>query len=93
MRIGFSHNMIGKKHGRAVRSLAVFFLLFTVADIAMPQYFCDEEVCGLPLKLIVSERVVSDTTAQNLVTSVSSTEESRPEKPAPEAPHEEDRFC
>jgi hypothetical protein len=45
-----------KKHGRLVRGVVVFFLLFTGADLTMPQYFCGgEEVGNLPLQSRVAK--------------------------------------
>lgn len=92
MRADFSLNSIRRRHGRVVRGLAVFFLLFTSADIALPQYFCEEEVGGIPL----SRALPADATERDLVasvSSVSSSKDSRPEAPDREAPHEEDCFC
>jgi hypothetical protein len=48
MRQSFTIDGIKKRHGRLVRAEAIFFLLFTVADITMPQYFCgrrSQEAC------------------------------------------------
>jgi hypothetical protein len=69
---------IRRGHGRLVRALALFFVLFTGADIALPQYFCGgEEVGGLPLGSVAT----------------STSEDSLPGQVPDEAPHEEDCFC
>jgi hypothetical protein len=84
---------IKKRHGRLIRTVAVFFVLFTGADLALPQYFCGgEEIGGLPLG---SVRAAS-TEAGDPVTDRSALP--APEAPLPgqdsdQVPHEEDCFC
>ena len=43
MKQGFTIVSIRRRHGRLVRAVALFFVLFTGADIALPQYFCGGE--------------------------------------------------
>lgn len=86
MKRGRGINLNGRRHGRIVRAVALFFVLFTVADITLPQYFCGgEEIGGLPLAATAAPETAglgSDPGA---------------EAPSPgrdsEAPHEEDCFC
>lgn len=86
MKPGRGINMSGRRHGRIVRAVAVFFVLFSVADITLPQYFCaGEEIGGLPLS------------AMNAPEAASLGAETGTGAPSPgrdsEAPHEEDCFC
>lgn len=93
MRTGFSLISIKKKHGRLVRGVALFFVLFTGADIALPQYFCgDGEIGGTPTDSASLYSPADKSTVENSEI-VSGTNDSRPERPAPEAPHNEDCFC
>ena len=81
------------RHGRLVRALAVFFLLFTGADLTLPQYFCGgEEVGGLPIHRSTVTFASDQSTDTNAVAS-SAVLSSSSDRPAPEAPHEEDCFC
>ena len=92
MKSGFSIDAIRRKHGRLVRAVAVLFLLYTGADIAMPQYFCGEEVGGLPLASFLSDRAARrDDTPTRLA---SAPEAPRPNDSDSQAPHDdEDCFC
>jgi hypothetical protein len=86
--------LIKKRYGRFVRAVAVFFLLFTGADILMPQYFCDDEIGGISLPtaaaiLNTEERSAGDRD----VASVAGSDDSRSRQPSDTAPHEEDCFC
>lgn len=90
MKQGFTIIPIRRRHGRIVRAVALFFVLFTGADIAMPQYFCGgEEIGGLPLTSVIASTEAGE----------SSTDRSAiPEAPLPgqdsdQVPHEEDCFC
>lgn len=67
------------------RAVALFFLLFTVADILLPQYFCREEWQALP--------AVSTAPVRNNVAGQENT--TPPDAPRPDAPvrYEEDCFC
>lgn len=93
MASGFSLNSVRKRHGRAVRAVAVLFLIYTGADLAMPQYFCgSEEMGGLSpnsshINIARSER------NEALVAALTSSDESQPGQPSDEAPHDEDCFC
>lgn len=74
--------------------VAVFFLIYTGADIMLPQYFCGgEEIGNLPLQTRIT--TTDDRDANERAGAViSSSENSHPERlPEQEAPHEEDCFC
>lgn len=94
MRVASRINPIGKRHARLVRVLAVFFLLYTGADIFLPQYFCNgEEVGNLPLQVSAAS-LPNITTAESWDIASLISQESRPDQaPEREAPHEEDCFC
>ena len=93
MKQEFTISSIRKRHGRLIRAVSVFFLLFTVADIAMPQYFCGgEEVGGLPLgSVATSPSEAADPGTER--SAVPEPEDSLPGQVPEEAPHEEDCFC
>lgn len=95
MKSGRRKALTGKRHGRVVRAVAVFFLLFTAADIALPQYFCGEEIGGLPLK---SRAAAAGATGNREVGDsafVSRPDNSRPDQPSDpqQDQHSEDCFC
>ena len=93
MRAHFTTGRIGRRQRRLVRAVAVFFLLFTAADITLPQYFCGgEEVGGIPLRQVT--RVATEDAAPDstLLASLNS-EDSLPSHDGEQAPHEEDCFC
>ena len=70
-----------------VRAVAVFFVLFTVADITLPQYFCGgEEIGGRPLAATVAPEVAG-------LGADLGTEAPWPSRDSEQAPHEEDCFC
>ena len=76
-----------RRHGRLVRAVAVFFLLFTVADITLPQYFCaGEEIGGRPLASTAFPETAG------LGTDLG-TEAPLPGRDSEQVPHEEDCFC
>lgn len=95
MKRGFTIGGFRNRHGRLLRAVAVFFLLYTGADIALPQYFCGGEAAGLPDVIIASTSI--DNSEQRILTNgdlaVSDASDSRPRPPEKEAPHEEDCFC
>jgi hypothetical protein len=93
MRTGFGLRKIRQGHGRLVRAVAVFFLLFTCADLSMPEYFCDEEAGALPVNLTVRQKAGDVATGLDLAAAASTTEDALPGAPDSEAPHEEDCFC
>jgi hypothetical protein len=66
------------------RALALFFLLFTAADILLPQYFCPDE--WRPLPLAVQQALAGQPADLSTLP---------PDAPTPEdsRPHEEDCFC
>lgn len=87
MKRGRGINTSGKRHGRLVRAVAVFFVLFTIADITLPQYFCaGEEIGGLPL----ASAAASDMTGPG---ADGGTEMPSPSRDSEQVPHEEDCFC
>lgn len=94
MKADFSLISISKRYGRLVRVVAVFFLLFTAADLMMPQYFCGEgEIGGVPLRIVDAASTTSDKVADMQLAALPDTNDSRRDEPSREAPHEEDCFC
>ena len=93
MKQEFTISSIRKRHGRLIRAVSVFFLLFTAADIALPQYFCGgEEVGGLPLSHVAAAPAeAADPGTER--SSVPAPADSLPGQVPDEAPHEEDCFC
>ena len=92
MRINLNSSL-KRRHGRLIRAVAIFFLLFTGADIFLPQYFCGDEVAGLP-DLVSSSVLAHDLVEKKDAPSlVSNSENSTPGQPSEEQPHEEDCFC
>lgn len=93
MALDFSLNSIRKRNGRLIRVVAVFFLVYTGADLFMPQYFCGaEEMAGLTVRSLpaVANHEGSDGVT---VAAVSRSDGSVPGQPSDQAPHEEDCFC
>ena len=88
MKQGFTISSIRKRRARFVRAVAVFFVLFTLCDIALPQYFCGggEEVGGLPLHLSATADAGDRSDSLTL-------EATNPEQDSEQALHEEDCFC
>jgi hypothetical protein len=93
MRSGLN-SRLKKKHGRIVRGVAIFFMLFTAADLTMPQYFCGDEMGGLPdsISYSVSANILPEGSRIAAV-NISSSENSIPDQPSDQEPHEEDCFC
>lgn len=87
--------LIKKRYGRFVRAVTVFFLLFTGADILMPQYFCDDEIGGISLPVAAAELNADERPAgdRDEVASVAGSDDSRSRQPLDTSPHEEDCFC
>jgi hypothetical protein len=83
---------IRKKHGHVARSLALFFLLFTGADLFLPQYFCGGEEVG---RIPVNGQTVSSTSKANtpFIATAFQSDNSRPDQPEDREHHEEDCFC
>ncbi len=73
--------------------MALFFLLFTVGDIALPQYFCaGEELAGLPLRSVsAASTEVGDSVPDRAA--VPAPETPLPGQDSEQVPHEEDCFC
>ena len=79
-------NRSGRRYGRIVRAVALFFVLFTVADITLPQYFCgSEEIGGRTLAATVTPETAG-------LGADPGTQAPSPGRDS-EAPHEEDCFC
>lgn len=96
MRSSFTIGGFRNRHGRVLRAVAVFFLLYTGADIALPQYFCGGEASGLPDVIIASTSVAvgGETRVHtNSYLTASDASGSQGERPEAETPHEEDCFC
>lgn len=87
--------LIKKRYGRFVRAVAVFFLLFTGADILMPQYFCDDEIGGIspPITSAATSNIDERAVGDSKVAAVSDLDDSRSRQPSDSEPHEEDCFC
>jgi hypothetical protein len=94
MREVLSLKSIRRRHGRLVRVIAVFFLIYTGADIMLPQYFCGgEEIGNLSLQTKIATTDASKV-RENADAFIRSSERShRDQLPNREAPHEEDCFC
>jgi hypothetical protein len=69
-----------KRRGLWVRTLALFFLLFTAVDLFLPQYFCaGEEVAGIPVN---GQTVSSADKAKNqYLAAAFNSDDSRPDQP------------
>jgi hypothetical protein len=87
--------LVKKRYGRFVRAVAVFFLLFTGADILMPQYFCDDEIGGISLPTASAATLNTDERAagDSKVAAVADSDDSRSRQPSDPSSHEEDCFC
>lgn len=93
MRVASIINPVRKRHTRLARVLALFFLIFTGADISMPQYFCGgEEVGDLPTQSRSAKTTIL-TTDESRTIAVYSAQESQPGESPEQVPHEEDCFC
>jgi hypothetical protein len=77
------------RKGRLVRGVALFFLLFTLADITLPQYFCTEEFGFRELTIRVSAAEKETLLKTIPVKSDTQQEDQQPEQEH----HEEDCFC
>ena len=94
MRSNFTIGGFRNRHGRLLRAVAVFFLLYTGADIALPQYFCAGEAAGLPDVVVASTATGGGAhTRTGGDVTLSDVKDSRPGRPEQEAPHDEDCFC
>jgi len=83
-------NTIRKRHGLLVRGVAIFFVLFAVADIVFPEY-CRETAQKHSAESSASVLVSNgknDGTQRITATSVSN--DSRQDQPTENAPHEGD---
>lgn len=94
MRSSFTIGGFRNRHGRVLRAVAVFFLLYTGADIALPQYFCGGEAAGLPDVIVASTAVGGNARVYtNGDLTVSDASDSQSGQPETEVPHDEDCFC
>jgi hypothetical protein len=96
MRSSFTIGGFRNRHGRLLRAVAVFFLLYTGADIALPQYFCGGEAAGLPDVIIASTSTTIGGDAHvytNGDLTVLNASDSQPGRHETETPHAEDCFC
>lgn len=75
-----------------VRVVAIFFLLFTLADITFPEVFCRE---GIGAFVTEQPTFASATTRTETATvaSMRRSDDPQPDMPTNQAPHEEDCFC
>lgn len=85
--------LIKKQYGRFVRAVAVFFLLFTGADILMPQYFCDDEIGGISLPTVAASLTAQEHAGDGDPRVGADSDDSRSRQPSDTSPHEEDCFC
>jgi len=85
--------LIKKRYGRFVRAVAVFFLLFTGADILMPQYFCDDEIGGISLPASAATLTAQEHAGDRDFSTVAVSGDSHSRPPSDTTPHEEDCFC
>lgn len=94
MRTGLAKSSNKRRCRRLARVMAVFFLLYTGADIFLPQYFCAGEELGI-LPIHASAANLPDIkSAERSTVALYTSQESRPgQSPEREAPHEEDCFC
>lgn len=64
MRVGLTVRQIQENHGRALRGVAIFFLLFAGADLAFPEVFCRAETgasqTNSPARVSVADDAISD---------------------------------
>ena len=81
-----------RRHDYFVRGIALYFILFTFGDIALPQIFCREEPGCLLTERSASVRT-SDGTKNEAVAVSRQSDDSQPSAPSDQAPHEEDCFC
>lgn len=74
-----------------MHAVVIFFLLYTGADIALPQYFCSEDFGGR----VAASSTALTKPAQNkqLASALDKSEVIPSEMPSEQLPHEEDCFC
>jgi hypothetical protein len=95
MKAEFGLILIKKRYARFVRGVAVFFLLFTGADILLPQYFCDDEIGGISLPSATAATLNTEehSADDSKVAAIADPDESRSRLPSDTSQHEEDCFC
>lgn len=76
-----------------MRGLAVFFLLFTGADLLLPQYFCGEGEIGGVTIMTASASAASEPDGGARFTIPSTPADHQPTETPDKAPHDEDCFC
>jgi len=93
MRVASSINSIRRRRAQAARVLTIFFLIYTGADLFVPQYFCSgEEVGNLPQQTRLVKTDAGTNDGSKTVATYSSQSSQSNQSPEP-APHEEDCFC
>ncbi|MBA3768174.1 MAG: hypothetical protein H0W99_14585 [Acidobacteria bacterium] len=93
MRQVLTINSNRRRRTQFVRVIAVFFLIYTGADISLPQYFCGgEEIANLSLRSNPITNDAGDVTeySREKVLSSHSNQDQQPDR---EVPHGEDCFC
>lgn len=94
MRRGLTKSPNKRRCRRLARVLAVFFLLYTGADILLPQYFCGgEELGNVPIHATAANLPNVTATKSSDVALYTSQHSRLGQSPEREAPHEEDCFC
>lgn len=78
------------RHGRLTRAVVIFFLLYTGADITLPQYFCPDEFGG---RIASPTRSTGGAQKGQLAAAVDASHDVPSETPPEQTPHEEDCFC
>jgi hypothetical protein len=91
---GFSYNLPGRKRALLVRVIAVFFLLYTGADITFPQMCKGGELINLSdsVRVPTSTLGAAESTIR-AVSNVTSSEPSRSPQHSDQVPDDEDCFC
>lgn len=84
---------ISRRYGRLVRGVAVFFLLFTGADILLPEYFCDDEIGGISLSAAATMLASLESASERGHTAFVDSNNSHSRQPSDTTPHAEDCFC
>lgn len=82
------------RHGLLVRSVALFFVLFTFADIAYPEVFCPDEFGATPIaRRTQAAREDGEQRAASRSAAVSTSDDTRHDSTPEQSNHEEDCFC
>lgn len=93
MRTIFSLKSTGNRHGVLVRVIAIFFLLYTGADLASPQ-LCNEKLVNLSSIQVSVPTIERAIGATRTMTLVASSDNSQPHRPSDQTPDKDDDcFC